>query len=453
LSLIALHSAHWSTPFIEAMNERAVEDALAKLKPEERKAVRVVRVPPPLGYTAPRRGDALTPSSRLRTDKDGKPVLEVRLPICCFPAWRADGKPSTIRTLLPKHPIAKGLAAGFTLPNTEMYDEPFHVPPPDEVVFEERFAGGERFRSGCVWRLGKGRVFYFRPGHETFGVYRRPEPLRVLENAVRWLAAQQRAAPAADNKLPLDRHEEVIYGHKLGMAMTLDFLRPPKPNGTGTGVIFVMSGGWVSRRDPLARPEQRAALFTRLLERGYRLFLVYHGAQPKFAILEILEDIHRSVRFVRHNAKRFGIDPGRIGICGGSAGGHLSLMLGTTGKKGDPRARDPVDRESSAVQCSCFCPPTDFLNYGNPGEDAVGVGVLEGFRPAFGLKTGTPEERRELGKKISPIEFVSATTAPTLIARRMLRKEKAGHAWAGMFDGDLVTFAGWFDQHLKAKEK
>ncbi len=192
LSLVALHSAHWSTPFIEAMNERAVEDALAKLKPHQRKTARVVRIAP-LSYTAPKRDAPLTPSVKQRLEA-GRVVLEVRQPICCFPAYRADGKPSRVRVLLPKHPLAAGLPEKFTLPHTEMYDEPFHVPPPDEVVFEERWDRGERFRSGCVWRLGRGRVFYFRPGHETFGVYRRKEPLKVMENAVRWLAAQQRTA-------------------------------------------------------------------------------------------------------------------------------------------------------------------------------------------------------------------------------------------------------------------
>lgn len=194
LSLIALHSAHWSTPFIECMNERAVDDALAKLDAKQRETARVVRVAP-LAYAAPKRKDPLTPSVKQRLE-DGKVVLEVRLPNCCFPAYRADGKPSEVKVLLPKHPIAAGLPEKFTLPNTEMYDEPFHVPEPDEVVFEERWKAGERFRSGCVWRLGKGRVFYFRPGHETFGVYRRPEPLRALENAVRWLADEQRRASA-----------------------------------------------------------------------------------------------------------------------------------------------------------------------------------------------------------------------------------------------------------------
>lgn len=194
LSLIALHSAHWSTPFIEAMNERAVDDALAGLDAKLRASARVVRIPP-AAYTVPKREAPLTPAVKQRNE-DGKLILEVRLPICCFPAYRADGKPSQVRVLLPRHPIAAGLPEKFTLPNTEMYDEPFHVPLPDEVIFEERWQAGERFRSGAVWKLGKGRVFYFRPGHETFGIFRRPEPLRILDNAVRWLADEQRKAAA-----------------------------------------------------------------------------------------------------------------------------------------------------------------------------------------------------------------------------------------------------------------
>ena len=71
-----------------------------------------------------------------------------------------------------------------------MYGEPFHVPAPDEVVFEESWDKGEYFRSGCVWKVGKGRVFYFRPGHETYPVFKQAEPLKVVENAARWLGGK-----------------------------------------------------------------------------------------------------------------------------------------------------------------------------------------------------------------------------------------------------------------------
>jgi trehalose utilization protein len=98
-------------------------------------------------------------------------------------------------TLLPKHPVAAGLPEKWDVAKTEMYSEPFHVPPPDAVVFQEHWDKGENFRSGCAWQIEKGRVFYFRPGHETFAVYRQAECLRVIENAVRWVAPAAAGTP------------------------------------------------------------------------------------------------------------------------------------------------------------------------------------------------------------------------------------------------------------------
>jgi len=189
LSLIALHSAHWSTPFIEAMNARSKEDALKQVPAtaRDRAVLRLLPPDPPL-YRAPSRSAALTPAASFFRNKDGRYEVNLRLPNCCFPAYRPDGKPSTIITRVPTHPIARGLPRSWRVAHTEMYDEPFHVPAPDVVVFEERWATGERFRSGMIWNIGKGKVFYFRPGHETYGVYFEPLPLKVLENAVRWLA-------------------------------------------------------------------------------------------------------------------------------------------------------------------------------------------------------------------------------------------------------------------------
>jgi len=187
LALIALHSAHWSQPFVRLMEERALADAKAKLSPADFKNLKISR---PEAFVAPKRNDPLTPS--LSQSEDGSWML--KLPNCCFPAFRPDGAPSHVSTLLPNHPIAQGLPLSWTVSQTEMYDEPFHVPPPDEVIFEEKWDKGEHFRSGCVWRIGKGRVFYFRPGHEIFPVYKQEETLRVLDNAVRWLSKPQQTA-------------------------------------------------------------------------------------------------------------------------------------------------------------------------------------------------------------------------------------------------------------------
>lgn len=188
LSLIALHSAHWSVPFIEAMRDRAVTDAIGKLTDEQRKTVKVNIISPKLDV--PKKTDPLTPSSQLRTEKDGSSVLDITLPICVFPAWRADGAPSHVTTLLPDHPIAKDIPAKFDILQDEMYDEPFHVPAPDQVVFEEHWDKGEYFRGGCVWKIGNGKVFYFRPGHETFGVFNEKIPLQIISNAARWMTAK-----------------------------------------------------------------------------------------------------------------------------------------------------------------------------------------------------------------------------------------------------------------------
>jgi trehalose utilization protein len=193
LSLVALHSAHWSAPFVEAMHARATDDALKGLSEAERKDATVTFVRPPR-FVAPKRNEPLTPSVKKATGPDGAVQIELTLPRCVFPAWRADGKPSHVTTLLPDHPIAAGVPKQFDVAQTEMYDEPFHVPQPDAVIFEEKWDAGEHFRSGCLWNVGKGKVFYFRPGHEVYPVYKQEAPLKILENASRWLAAELPAA-------------------------------------------------------------------------------------------------------------------------------------------------------------------------------------------------------------------------------------------------------------------
>jgi trehalose utilization protein len=193
LGLIALHSAHWSTPFVEAMKERAREDALKPLSPEERRtAVLVETNRYPNFFTAPKHDDFLTPFAWYRKQPDGKVEITLATPNCCFPAYRPDGLPSRVRTLLPEHPIARSIPPEFTIPQTEMYNEPFHVPAPDLVIFEERWQPGEWFRSGSLWQLGEGKVFYFRPGHELYPVFKEAVCLRIIENAVRYLSGKER---------------------------------------------------------------------------------------------------------------------------------------------------------------------------------------------------------------------------------------------------------------------
>lgn len=288
------------------------------------------------------------------------------------------------------------------------------------------------------------------------------------------------APPLAAQDAKFTRTEDVIYGRKHGMALTMDVFRPAeKPN--GKGVILVVSGGWFSAREAI-----NPGFCAPFLRRGYAVFAVVHGSQPKFTIPEVVADMHRAVRFIRSRAQDYHIHPDQLAITGGSAGGHLSLMMGTTGAPGDEKARDPVDRLSSRVQAvACFFPPTDFLNYGKPGEIALGSGVLSGFKAPFDFReldkrtnawvAITDESRRqEIGRSISPAYHASADDPPTLIihgdadklvpiqqAELMIQKLKAAnvpcelvvkkgaaHGWRGM-DKDLETFADWFDKHLK----
>ena len=104
--------------------------------------------------------------------------------------WREDGCPSVVSVVQPDHPIAQGLDRMFIIPMEEMYAEPFAIKPPDELVFISSFAGGEVLRSGCCWYAGKGRVFYFQPGHETYPVYFQREIKLIMANACRWAAAR-----------------------------------------------------------------------------------------------------------------------------------------------------------------------------------------------------------------------------------------------------------------------
>ena len=106
----------------------------------------------------------------------------------CSLKWREIGERERLWVMEPAHPIVEGIGECIELPHTEMYGERFDIPAPDTLVFVSWFQGGEVFRSGCCWHRGYGKVFYFRPGHESLPIYHDENVLRVLANAVRWAA-------------------------------------------------------------------------------------------------------------------------------------------------------------------------------------------------------------------------------------------------------------------------
>ena len=104
----------------------------------------------------------------------------------CSLTWREAGEKERLWVCNPGHPIAQGIDKYFEIPNVEMYGEPFGIPTPDEQIFISWFQGGEVFRSGCTWKRGNGKIFYFRPGHETYPIFHQEIVKQVLKNAVRW---------------------------------------------------------------------------------------------------------------------------------------------------------------------------------------------------------------------------------------------------------------------------
>ncbi|MGZ3319100.1 MAG: ThuA domain-containing protein, partial [Isosphaeraceae bacterium] len=124
LALIALHSAHWSAPFVEAMNERARLDLGEQFAIAEGERTEVHEIPPPQRFSVPKKDERPTPFAIARKYPRGFTELTLHLPYCCFPAYRNDGMPSQVRVLEPDHPIVQGVPRPFEIPRTERYEEP-----------------------------------------------------------------------------------------------------------------------------------------------------------------------------------------------------------------------------------------------------------------------------------------------------------------------------------------
>jgi acetyl esterase/lipase len=212
------------------------------------------------------------------------------------------------------------------------------------------------------------------------------------------LRGQDAAAAAPPVKITPD----VVYGHKHGMALTFDVYQP-EVNSKGLGVLFMVSGGWYSRWQD---PEAAGGMFAPLTGAGFTVFAVRHGSSPKFGIPEAVDDVRRSVRFVRSNAERFAIDPDRLGVYGYSAGGHLSLMLGTTSDAGDPTAGDPVAQAGNGVQAVvAFVAPTDLRIMVWEAPDHLPA--YKNF-PALDLPLAEADD-------VSPLVHVTPDDAPALL--------------------------------------
>ncbi len=257
---------------------------------------------------------------------------------------------------------------------------------------------------------------------------------------------------------------DVVYGHKDGLALTLD-VYSPKAEGNGAAVLFMVSGGWYSQWSP---PEEKGGLVQPLISRGFTVFAVRHGSSPRYSIPEAVDDVRRSVRFIRHNADRFKVLTDRIGVFGMSAGGHLSLMLGTTADTGNAQNKNLIEQTGDQVQAVvAYVAPTDLTIMVKDAPDRLPA--YASF-PALNLDMNN-------AKANSPLFHVSPDDAPTLLLAgakddlvpidhsRKIKKsfdeqkvecklvefENAGHGFGGQ-DAVQATseMVDWFVSHLVA---
>lgn len=315
----------------------------------------------------------------------------------------------------------------------------------------------------------------------------------MMSSLLLLLALVQAGAPVSPMKTDAaawNHQQDIVYGYKDGMALVMDVITPAG-NRNRAGVIRVMCGGMRSSPNWSHTVTDDRAEVRSLLEAGYAVFAVAHSCQPKYTLDDAYADLTRAVRFVRHNGKRFGVEPERIGIMGASCGGHLSLLVATAAPAAFPDATDPVDRESSRVQAVvAYYAGTDNLNFGRESTT-----IAEHFR-AQGKPTGEfdfhqwdkesqrferitdPELIGQRFRETSPITHVSATTAPVLLLHGdqdtlvplqqsevfigCLRKAGVpnnlfvirgiGHGYSNGWEkpqpGEKETILDWFNQHL-----
>ncbi len=198
------------------------------------------------------------------------------------------------------------------------------------------------------------------------------------------------AASSAEVSIKAD----VIYGRKDGMVLVYDVLQPANAN--GAAVVYMVSGGWFSVWAP---PESRVRQFSDLLDAGFTVIPVHHGSAPRYFVPEAYEDVSRALRHIKLHAAEHGIDPERIGVTGGSAGGHLSLMLGLNADAGMQDASDEILRHANDVAAVvAYYPPVDLREI---------VGPSERF-PALNFE-------KEHAAAISPILLADPNDPPTLL--------------------------------------
>lgn len=298
----------------------------------------------------------------------------------------------------------------------------------------------------------------------------------------RWEGIKESLLKKASANYPM---EEIIYGRKDGMALTMLQLKP-KRKSNGKAIVRVIAGSWFSSYRSAEYSIRPSNMY---LEKGYTCFLVIVGSQPRYPMPSQIDDIKRAIRFIKYNASKYSIDPNKLGIEGSSAGGHLSLAVATADEKININAADPIDRLSARVQAvAVLFPPTDFLNWGGQGLNFVNMPSILYTNKIYGaldfkkldeatmalMPISDTGMRIKIAKEISPIYAVSADDPPTFIIHgtadltvpiqqsisfiaklkevgvpnQFIIKKGGGHN-ANDMQPEMQQFVDWFDLYLK----
>lgn len=275
--------------------------------------------------------------------------------------------------------------------------------------------------------------------------------LLIRSSIIFLLALAFSSASFADPNIKSD----VVYGHKDGMALVYDVLQPENAN--GAAIVYMVSGGWYSRWAP---PQNRASQFADMLEAGFTVIPVHHGSAPRYYVPEAYADVSLAIRHIKLHAEHHGIDGDRIGVTGGSAGGHLSLMLGLNSDAGKMDSDDELMQQANDVAAVvAYFPPVDLRELTGPNDRF----------PALDF----PQEK---AAAISPILHADPNDPPTLlihgdaddlvnisnskimfdefkkqqVTTDFITIEGAGHGFRGD-DAQLAAAArlDWFKKYLK----
>jgi dipeptidyl aminopeptidase/acylaminoacyl peptidase len=274
----------------------------------------------------------------------------------------------------------------------------------------------------------------------------------------------------AGDGLPYEQKKDVVYAEAHGTGLLMDVFTPAgKPN--GLGIVDIASGSWYSDRSKI-RDHTTAQVYAIFCSRGYTVFAVRPGSKTRYTAAEMDRNVKSAIRYVKAHAGEYKIDPARIGLMGGSAGGHLATLAALTPEPGKADARDPNDRQDTSVRAvGAFFPPTDFLDW--DGDKAIRLEVLGPLLFIGGVRGQSSEEIREAAKAISPMHRVEKPTIPFLLihgdadkvvplsqskklveaitkaggSAELIVKPGGGHPWMTI-PQEVKVMADWFDKQL-----